>query len=501
MSTLDPKLSKVTYFDRTKDFTVLAKDEVHVRIYKLFPMCRKRIVKTTDYRVFHLRYYIPREIFDDKTKKVKKLFIMFNGLDEVDHFTLYDQIGQGLAKYGYASVLLPLPNHLNRNPKYRFKDPRKIERPSQMFLKERNKIFSIYLQLLDELRTLIKHINGKCRSRKRSSACGFYNHFFSSDTIISLLGYSLGGLAALCAFLVNRNQINSCIMLNSGAKLDDIDVSAFMRLDKWKDMVLGIQKDWDIPQDMSMEARLFEKVFLGKNTSLLKIELKEDSRRICFIIGGSDSVTKYKSIIDIEPEEHGLATLKLPGINHFLTLDMQWNKWFKLVVATIAQFDDSASCEILTPSQIVTDLMYYQSKYRLFQSPGIYTSESISEKVEEQNFQRTLYAAEAHYGSVAVAVVEMFIAIQRMINSPTLYPEIKSFPYRTLLGQRAVMRFGIDQQSILDMLKIQRDTAEKKNVIPKMAELLLNNKKINKDQMNMLLNESWKPGDTIQVFS
>jgi hypothetical protein len=459
MSNLDPKFTRVSYHDRNRDFSILTRDESHVRLFKLFPLCAAKKVSENDYRRFHLRYYIPRDIFDDKTRKIDKIIIMFNGLDEVDYFTLYDQLGQGLAKYGYASVLLPLPNHLNRNPKFRFNDPDKEERPSKMLLEERDKIFDIYKQVLGELKTLIKHIGGKCRHQTEGRECGFYDHMFSPDVSISLLGYSLGGLVALCGFLVNRDLISTCIMLNSGAKLDDIDVSDFIPIEDWKDMVAGIQKDWAIPASKSMEARLFEKVFLGKSTSLLKMDLKEVSRRVCFIIGGADSVTKYKSIQDIEPDEHGVATLKLPGISHFVSLDMQWNKWFRLVVNTIAQFDDSANRETLTHSQIIDELMYYQGKYGVFQCPQKSCIDNISDESDKRNFHRVLYAAEGCYGSVNVAVIEMFMALHRMTPRPKLYPGVKNFPYKSLFGQRAAAACSVDDQTIYKMLQLQLKAA------------------------------------------
>jgi hypothetical protein len=486
MSTVDPEFSRVRHFDREKDFSVLAKDESHVRICKLFPMCSGDTIPITDYRRFHLRFYIPRDVFDDKFKKIDKLFILFNGLDEVDHFTLYDQLGQGLAKFNYASVLLPLPNHLNRNPGFRFNDDNKMEKPSDAFLAERDKVFDIYLQLLKELRILIEHVRGNCRHTKAHASCRFYDHFFEKDVSVSLLGYSMGGLAALCAFLVNKDLLNTCIMLNSGAKLDDIDVGDFIPIDQWKEMVAGIQKDWEIPVTNTEEARLFDRVFLGNKNSLLKRDLREVSRRVCFVLGGSDNVTKYKSIMNIEPDDHGVATLKLPGINHFLSLDMQWNKWFRLVINTIAQFDDGANREVLTRNQIIEEFMYFQKKYNVFGGPKTVRLENISDENDRMHFFRVLYAAEGTYKNVETAVIEMFIAIDRMINRPKLFPEIKDYPIRDLFGQRAFTKFKIDRKVISDLLRKQKAYAERGEIIPTVGELLVSTGALDADRIRLL---------------
>lgn len=487
MSTVDPEFSRVNFFNREKDFSVVAKDDSHVRILKLFPMCRGKALSLHDYRRFHLRFYIPREIFDDKCSKVSKLFIFLNGLDELDYFTLYDQLGQGLAKYNYASVLLPLPDHLNRNKKYRVNDPKVIEKPSDLFINERDKIYSGYLQLLEELEILLKHLRHGCYKSGKNYSCGFYRHLFNKDLSISILGYSLGGLGALSSYLLYRKQFNTCILLNSGAKLDDIDVSEFIQINNWKNMVAGIQRDWDINFDTNDKARLFDKIFLGNKTSLLKSELKEISRNLCFILGGSDSVTKYKSIQDIEPDAHGLATLKIPGINHFLSIDLQWNKWFKLVVNTIAQFDESASKEVLSQNEIVDEFIQYQIKYKIFDGPGSCILERISDANDKLKFFRVLYAAEGIYKNKETAIIEMYIAIEKMVKRPNLYPAIDNFPHNQLFGKRASTAFKVSGKTIYDLLKKQRDFAVRNEKIPRIGELLVENNVISNEQRNALI--------------
>jgi hypothetical protein len=110
-------LSRIRYVDRYKDEILVHEGAKYVCLMKLFPMCG---LDTTpdeeDYRRFHMRFYIPREYFNDARKKIDRIIIMTNGLNEFDKYLLYDQLGSDVASLGLAAVLLPLPNHLNRHP-------------------------------------------------------------------------------------------------------------------------------------------------------------------------------------------------------------------------------------------------------------------------------------------------------------------------------------------------------------------------------------------------
>ena len=297
----------------------------------------------------------------------------------------------------------------------------------------------------------------------------------------------MGGLGALSAMLLHRDSFNTCIMLNSGAKLEDIDVSEFIPINKWKQMVGGIQNDWEYKLEKNDKAKIFSRIFLGNSPSSLKKELREISRKVCFVLGGSDSVTKYKSIQDIEPDEHGLATLKIPGINHFLSIDMQWNKWFKLVINMIAQFDDSATKEVLTHNEIINEFIQYQIKYGVFELPRICCMDRIADPIEKSNFHRVLYAAEGSYGNLQTAIIEMYLALERMAKRPRLYPSFETYPYDGLFGRRAVVAYGIHPNVVHEVLKEQKMHAVKGETIPKIGDLLVKGKHISEEQRDKLL--------------
>src|SRR6185312_1458022 len=63
---------------------------------------------------FHLRCYLPKDRIATVGGKIKKVVIMINGMNELDHFHLYDQLGEFFANNNMAAILLPTPLHLNR---------------------------------------------------------------------------------------------------------------------------------------------------------------------------------------------------------------------------------------------------------------------------------------------------------------------------------------------------------------------------------------------------
>ena len=273
MSVTLRNLSKVKLLDRYKDIIIDYVDENHVRIMKLFPFCKEKKTPSVDsYKRFHLRFYIPKSIYNDKFHKITKCFILLNGLDEISFFTLYDQLGKELCNHGYAAILIPLPNHLNRNLGFRVHDLNKIETPSESFLTEPEKIYLAYKQFIEELDILINHVKNKKCFKPDSECCAFYKYFFDDNVRISIIGYSLGGLGALSYYLLNKDLINSCILLNSGAQLEDIDVSDFISINKWNRMVrqLHLHKEKFYMKNDPID-RFFDMLFLGNSLTLLII--------------------------------------------------------------------------------------------------------------------------------------------------------------------------------------------------------------------------------------
>lgn len=474
---------------RTEDMRFNHIDDYHVRIEKLFPICHlDKEPSISSYQRFHLRFYLPINVFQDKLKKIKKCFILFNGLDEIDYFTLYDQIGKGLCRNGYGAILMPLPDHLNRNGEYRSNDETKRIRPSESFIKEPQKIYNAYNQFIKETTHLLKHLKGNCHIGTGGECCQFYRQFFDKNLSISLLGYSIGGLTALCNFLLQKFDFNSCILLNSGAKLSDIDVSEFQSVPLWKKTVKELAKT-HYELDFNKEKnKLFDMIFLGNNIEDLKEELREKCNKVLFILSGADSVTKFKSIRQIEPEGHGLSILKLPALHHFLSIDTHWDQWFPMVNETIKNFDESASKESLLPTDILGSLLYFQLKYRFSDRIDHFDLNRIEDQFEKDSLTRALFAAKGTYGSISKSFIEMYKLLQRAKKRPHLYPDYVFNQHENLFGNKALKHFGISQNHIDDALKIQESYAMKGEHVPYIGEILIKENVLSPENVSTILN-------------
>ena len=474
--------------NRTEDMIFDHIDDYHVRINKLFPLCSEAKEPSIEsYKRFHLRFYIPLEVFQDKFKKVEKCFIMFNGLDEIDHFVLYDQIGKGLCKNGISAILLPLPDHLNRNAEYRFNSADKRRRPSESFINEPITIWEAYLQFVKEVEFLIQHLTGACHSGFNGECCLFYRQFFNTNVSISLLGYSLGGLIALTNFLIQKYNFNSCILINSGAKLNDIDVSEFQSEQEWQKTVKELSNVHYSLDTRNEIHRLFDMTFLGNNLPCLKDELREKCKKILFILGGADSVTKFRSIRQIEPDYHGLAILKLPGIHHFLSLDTHWDQWFPIVNVMIHNFDNSASNESLLPKDILSSLLYFQMKYRISERIDHIDLDRISDPFERDSLARTLFAAKGTYGAINKSLIEMYKLLERAKKRPHLYPDYTFKQHDNLFGSIAIRLLGINRRYITEALNIQKSCADKGEQVPYIGEILIRNGILTEDTVTQVL--------------
>lgn len=496
MSIIIREKSRIKRFDNYEEFAIFRSedmrfdhiDDYHVRIQKLFPFCHEeRDPSLSSYKRFHLRFYIPLNVFQDKYKRIKKCFIIFNGLDEIDHYTLYDQLGKGLCKNGYGAILLPLPDHLNRNSEYRFNDELKRMRPSEAFIKEPKKIYDVYSQFIDEVRILLNHLTDSCGFVGHNGCCQFYKQFFDQNVTISLLGYSLGGLSALSNFLVQKFNFNSCILLNSGAQLNDIDVSEFQSVGKWKDTVKELSKTHYELDNGNNVHRLFDMTFLGNNLIGLKDELQESCRKVLFVLGGADSVTKFRSIRKIEPDDHGLAILKVPGLHHFLSIDTHWDQWFPLVMDIITSFDNSASHDSLLPNDILSSLIYFQLKYRVSDRLDHFDLNRIEDKFERDSFSRTLFAAKGTYGAISSSFVEMYKLLLRAKKRPHLYPDYIFNQHDNLFGNVASKLYKIDDSMIRNALKKQSIYAKKAEQIPYIGEILIDDGVLSPENVNHIL--------------
>jgi hypothetical protein len=327
-------------------------DDQYVCLMRLFPTCRhEEPPQPGSFRLFHLRFYIPRELLLDAKKKADRVVIMINGLNEVAHYHLYDELGARLAARGVMAVLLPLPDHLNRHPRYRKAEPtaaQLCESPSTTLMKEPNMLFARYEQFGQELRCLLDHLKGRdCKDQ--TGACEFYRELISPNARVSLLGYSLGAAMALCSFLNNVDEWNLCFLLNGAINLRDINPGKMFDKNAWQNFVGELTEDCRkrLTTGASTD-RLFDEVFLGQFIGETPKRLREQSQRVLFLFGGRDEMIGYESLERISPELWGLGMIVIPGINHFLAIDEEWKRWIDLVVDLIVSYEKNATRSVIT---------------------------------------------------------------------------------------------------------------------------------------------------------
>jgi hypothetical protein len=78
-------------------------------------------------------------------------------------------------------------------------------------------------------------------------------------------------------------------------------------------------------------------VLLGDNKLSLSGHIRELSNRIMVIIGAKDDVSSPESILDLEPEETGLAVLQIPSLEHPL-ISEGWSYWRHWIVSCAVSF-------------------------------------------------------------------------------------------------------------------------------------------------------------------
>lgn len=219
---------------------------------------------------FYIRCYLPNNNITRKTdiiegevdrgeKRANRVVIMFNGLNELDHFDLYDILGEFFANNGMSAILLPTPFHLNRRVYRRVthndtgkESIVKVSLIELASLEEQTEngtskvngdlFYHSFLKGYSELDELIKRIRGtsdyKCDPAHTEIEKLFYETYFNNEyetNEIVLFGYSLGGLKAVSYFLKEPEKYRCCISFNSGANLLDSNVDGLKIKDNvWK---------------------------------------------------------------------------------------------------------------------------------------------------------------------------------------------------------------------------------------------------------------------------
>jgi len=349
--------SPIRPVDRLRDEIPIERTDSYICLMKLFPTCTLIADPEHDaFERFHLRIYFPFDCIHDISKRAERVVIMTNGLDEFEYFTLYDQIGCRLAALGVTSVLLPLPDHLNRHVRHRYATPsaqQLEEKPSGVLMAQPEKLYQSYFQYRAELGLLLRHIRG-IPCPRQSGPCGFFSRLFSPSARVSYLGYSMGAGAMLCDFLVRQKELSACFLLSGAINLRDIIVDERMFSQRqWERFIATLEERVRVMKrpeetDDGLAHDLFCSVFLNAYPGDTARLLAEHARRLLFFYGGRDGMTTHKLLEDIAPKKWGLSVVLLPGINHFLGIDEEWKRWMPLVVQLMARFEQNAVCRTLT---------------------------------------------------------------------------------------------------------------------------------------------------------
>lgn len=367
---------------------------------------RDRVWTCDHVREFDLSFYVPLDILDRRKARIDNVVIMLNGLNEISHlhYNHYDRIGARLASRGIAAILYPTPFHLNRaaylEPCYRVEyerhDRQKVgdkrrshlqrwsedadtvstRLPHHSLLNDPEGMFYCFEQTANELRAL-----GNCLTASSAdvptdlttleAAKPFFDRLFlrRPNTRVSLLGYSLGGLQALYAFLLKPELFHRCILMNSGAHLDKMKTKpAHITDEEWGAIRKGVAKvRFDHRQDIAHTGVLDDVLF---NRPFHDPQVKElfpkYVRKILFVSGGADIVSPVEQLQFLEPEQAprpdegsfgGLNILQIAGLEHALQHSPVYDEWFLALMRIIEQFVRAPSAE--TPvhyNRLIQDL-------------------------------------------------------------------------------------------------------------------------------------------------
>jgi alpha-beta hydrolase superfamily lysophospholipase len=367
--------SRLEVYDLSQDTIVNYTGTHYVRILKLFETPADHPEETTEQeqnkpdrnKTFHLRYYIPKSTLVGKRERVRQIVIMFNGLNEVHRFDLYDVLGEHLAEQGIAAVLLPTPYHLNRNPQ--IENPATRRKPPHALLFRRPmRMYYNYKQSMRESELLIQKLRQTAPDEKDF---GFYKSLFDPKLKVSILGFSLGGLRALASFILQPKQYDTCIVFNSGVKLSRLNTELIhISKTEWDKFVTRLQNDADKHSEAARPEgnvstysadrerafwNAFDMVFLGNRPDKLKDSLTRHSKRLLLILSGADP-TVPSDISELEKEGHGLNVFRIAGVGHIPTLDDKWSFWIDRVSELIIGFIGQAGQDLWSRQGIVSKI-------------------------------------------------------------------------------------------------------------------------------------------------
>ncbi len=330
------------------------------------------------YQTF-FRLFVPKTCYDGAGKKVRYLVIMLNGLDEqeprtegsLNHEELYTRLADSLAYDGIASAFVATPFHLwrrakplsgedYRRPSYAFLNTPHGEKPNPDAAHRTarvNLLYSTFDCVADEVKAVAQAARGIGPLSDGALAHCFRHMFSRSALEVSVLGFSLGGLQALYAHLREPTILNgACVMISSGAKLDDIVPPGYGEKEKraWKSvlhdasLMEGERKESFASQMDADDFDLIDTIAFGDGRTLrssIADRRKSAPAPLLALIGSGDNVMPPQAIVQrLLPEEGedntgelDINLMQISGMKHILNLDREWRAWYPAAVGAISK--------------------------------------------------------------------------------------------------------------------------------------------------------------------
>jgi hypothetical protein len=161
---------------------------------------------------------------------------------------------------------------------------------------------------------------------------------------IHVVGYSLGGFVAQSVFFAWPYLIGGCETLLSGGALRDLTPTAFAHPEEWQTVLHALRYEVDeslmrgwirqtrpgrsgtspstivglAPARFNLYVRLFYEVFEQEYHNAYQTRASEFSRRLLFVVGGSDEIVRTQSVMDAAPTDEGINLLQIANLSHFL---------------------------------------------------------------------------------------------------------------------------------------------------------------------------------------
>ncbi|HJQ40041.1 MAG TPA: hypothetical protein VKB93_23090 [Thermoanaerobaculia bacterium] len=371
-------------------------------------------------------------------KPIKKLFLIFNGLNELDFYGFYYELAALLIDKAadpaeVACLVAPFPAHLTRYPligKY-------AEKPLQRFISDPSDLFRQYLRFMVETQWLISALvpvshypvtsgipllephtdplAGRCDTKLLSVAVyKAWKEIFDASTRqeapiqeddvlqaitvlreligwqpsttpltkreedkpldppqLHVIGYSLGGYLAQCAFFTWPYAIGSCSTLCSGGALTNLRPEKIIHEEEWRAITHGLKyeiesgmlegrigaDDRNDPHSVcgipvsyfASHFQMFTDIFLQDPHGTYRHRVSEFAPRLFFVVGGNDPIVPTQSVLETSPPE-GVNMIAIARLSHFIAIEGgEWPSfWLPTIAGIISSLSDHSESLLRT---------------------------------------------------------------------------------------------------------------------------------------------------------